>query len=119
MRMRPVARQRQNLLGILRSVQGPTGARPHCIACRIYEEDGPDAAVLYVEHWTSDDEFEDHVRSNVYHRILAALELSRAEPEVRFDFVSRTAGLELLEKLRTAPSRGQGLAELTSDVKSR
>jgi quinol monooxygenase YgiN len=87
-------------LAILRSVQGPTQAQPNCQSCRIYEEDGYEEAVLYMEQWGSEPDFQRHVRSDLYRRVLAAVELSRVTPEVAFHYVSETKGIKLLETLR-------------------
>ncbi len=88
------------MLTILRSVQGPTQAQPHCQSCGVYEEDGFAEAVLYVERWDSEPEFERHVRSELYRRVLAAFELSNKAPEIKFDYVSKSRGMDLIEALR-------------------
>jgi quinol monooxygenase YgiN len=93
------------LLTILRSVQGPIEAQPHNQCCQVYEEDGFEGAVLYLERWDSEPEFERHVRSELYRRILAALEFSRKPPEVIFDYVTSTKGMELIEALRGEPDK--------------
>ena len=100
LRIFPAREQRRQLLGILRSVQGPTRVQPHCLSCRLYEEDGSEEAVLYLELWDSKPEFQSHVRSDLYRRVLAAVELSCAAPEFAFHDVSATKGLELVEELR-------------------
>ena len=101
----PTREQRRELLGILRSVQGPTEAQPHCRNCRIYEEAGYDEGVAYVEEWESEADFHRHVRSDAYRRVLAAVEMSRMPPEIAFHRVSSTQGIELIEELRGAPKR--------------
>lgn len=105
LRMLPAREQRRHLLGILRSVQGPTQAQPHCLKCRVYEEDGYEEAVLYMEAWDSEEDFKRHVRSDIYRRVLAAVELSRTSPEIAFHQVSTTKGMELVEELRREPEQ--------------
>ncbi len=100
LRVFPSRDERRHVLAILRSVQGPTQAQPHCLSCRVYEEEGLEESVLYMERWDSEEDFERHVRSELYRRILAALEFSRKPPEVTFDFVSSTRGMDLIESLR-------------------
>jgi quinol monooxygenase YgiN len=99
-RIFPSRDERRQLLGILRSVQGPTQAQPHCQSCRIYEEDDSENSILYMERWDSEAEFERHVRSELYWRILAAVEFSRKAPEISFDYISITKGIDLVEALR-------------------
>lgn len=99
--------QRRSLLGILRSIQGPTQAQPHCLNCRLYEEDGCENAILYVEQWDSVPDFQRHVRSDSYRRVLEAIELSRSSPEVCFHYIAATKGIELIEELRAEPAAAE------------
>ena len=92
--------RRAGVLQILRSIQGPVSAQPGCAGCHIYEEDDPDSAVVLVERWESEAALEEHIRSETYRRVLGAIELSGKPPEVRFDSVSSTRGMELIERLR-------------------
>ncbi|MBK5098449.1 MAG: antibiotic biosynthesis monooxygenase [Gemmatimonadetes bacterium] len=101
----PLADRRGDVMEILRSVQGPVLAEPGCTACHIYEEPGPDQAVVLVERWESEAALEEHIRSEAYRRILGAIELSASPPEVSFDHVSVSEGMERIEQ-----SRGMGSA---------
>ena len=58
-------------------------------------------AILYMERWDSEQDFERHVRSDLYRRILAAVEFSCKPPEIVFDYVNVSKGMELIEALRT------------------
>jgi quinol monooxygenase YgiN len=93
--------QRGAVLELLRSIQGPVLAQPGCIACHIYEEQEPEHSIVLVERWESEAALEAHVRSEAYRRVLSALELSAAPPEIRFDHVASTEGIELVERLRS------------------
>ena len=99
-RILPPADRHAAVLEVLRSVQGPVRAQPGCAACDIYEEQGPEPAVVFVERWATDAALEAHLRSDMYRRILAAIELSSDKPEIRFEHVSASEGIELIERLR-------------------
>ena len=99
------------VLEILRSIQGPASAQPGCAACHIYEEHGPDEAIVLVERWESMAALEEHIRSKAYRRILSAIEISRGPPEVCFDFVSASEGMELIERSLTRPSPPDGACD--------
>ncbi|MBP1636890.1 MAG: Antibiotic biosynthesis monooxygenase [Acidobacteria bacterium] len=109
-RILPLRDRRAEVLEILRSVQGPARAQPGCLACDIYEEQGPENAVVLVERFGSSEALEEHLRSEVYRRILGAVELSRGRPEIRFETVSASEGIELIERHRLAvtglPAKG-------------
>jgi quinol monooxygenase YgiN len=88
------------VLEVLRSVQGPIRAQPGCAACDIFDEKGPEPAILLFERWGTEEAFEAHVRSDVYRRILGAIDLSGDRPDVRFDRVTSSEGIELIERRR-------------------
>jgi quinol monooxygenase YgiN len=88
------------VLEVLRSIQGPVLAQPGCKAYHIYDEQGQEPAVVLVERWESRAALEAHIRSEIYRRILGAIELAGGPPEVSFDVVSGTEGMELVERLR-------------------
>ena len=46
------------------------------------------------------------MRSDAYGRILGALEVSGSPADVRFDFVSASQGIELVERLRAPEPAG-------------
>ncbi len=96
----PSPGKRQEILDILFSVKGPTLATPGCRACSIYEEQGEDQAITYIERWQSPADMYRHVRSALYSRILEAMELSSMTPEISFHMIMRTEGMELVENLR-------------------
>jgi quinol monooxygenase YgiN len=100
LRILPAPERRAQVLEVFRGVQGPVRAQPGCLACHIYEEQGAEPAVVLVERWESQEELEAHLRSETYRRILEAIELSGAPPEVRFDYVSATHGMDLIERSR-------------------
>ena len=101
-RLFPVRERRGQVLGILQAIQGPTKAHPHCSSCQLYEEEGYEESILYIEHWDSELEFHRHVRSDLYRQALEAVEFSCRAPEIHFHRVSDTRGIDLLEELRGA-----------------
>ena len=103
-RILPPPNRREQVLELLRSIQGPVMAQEGCAACHIYEEHAPEEAVVLVEQWESPEALEAHVRSESYRRILVALELSDSPPEIRFDHVTASEGIELVERSRGSPA---------------
>jgi len=102
--IQPAPDRRDDVLEVLRSIQGPVLAQPGCAAFHIYEEHGPDDTVVLVERWESEAALETHLRSEAYRRILGAIELSGGPPEVTFDYVSASEGMERIERSRNRPS---------------
>ena len=99
-RIVPTPPRREEVLEVLQSVQGPVRAEAGCVSCDIYEEQGADRAIVLVERWASEASLETHLRSEAYRRILCAMELSGGQPDVRFESVTASEGIELIERSR-------------------
>ena len=108
LRILPAPDRRAEVLEVFRAIQGPVLAQPGCTACHIYEEQGPEPAVVLVERWESQAALEAHIRSETYRRILGAIELSDGQPEVRFDHVSATEGMDLIRRARNPGEQSAG-----------
>jgi len=100
LRILPAPDRRTQVLEVFRAIQGPVVAQPGCLACHIYEEQGPEEAVVLVERWESQETLEAHLRSEAYRRILGAIELSGAPPEISFESVVAAEGMGLIERSR-------------------
>jgi len=99
-RLFPSPRQRVELVEILRSVQDLTRPLPGCMGCWLSDQDYLHNHIRYTEQWESEEALNDHVRSDLYSRVLAAMELSKKAPEVRFYFSTEAKGFELIENIR-------------------
>jgi len=96
----PMPDKWQAVIEILMSVKTKTLLKPGCISCDIYEEHG-DGQILYIEKWQAKEDMHQHIRSNLYRRVLNSMELSSKPPEICFQEGLETMGLELIETLRT------------------
>jgi quinol monooxygenase YgiN len=104
-RLLPRLDQRDAVVEVLRSIQGPVRAQPGCLACDVFEEQGPEPSVVLLERWENDEALAAHLRSESYRRILGAVELAGSQPDIRFERVSATEGLELVERIRSPGGR--------------
>ena len=85
---------------LLRSLIGPTRVETGCISCRLYSEADNPNIVTWMEEWRSEDDLRRHLQSPQYRKILAALDMSDVQPEIRFDTVVETAGMRLIAEAR-------------------
>lgn len=99
-RIEPVPEKRKEILCIFRSIKGPVLAKSGCLDCIICEEDGDEGAILFMEQWQTWEDFTRHIRSEIYSKILEAMELSRQMPNISFYEVSAIMGMELLSAVR-------------------
>ena len=108
LRILPLPERRADVLEVFQAIQGPVLAQSGCAACSIYEEQGPERAVVLVESWETQEALERHLRSEAYRLILGAIELSDGQPEVRFDHVSASEGMELIRRTRNSAGQTAG-----------
>ena len=92
------------IVRLLRSLIEPTRVETGCISCGLYKDLHDPDILIWVEDWNTQDDLERHLRSPQYKKVLAALDMSDAQPEMRFDTVVETKGMQLI-----ADARGMGL----------
>ena len=102
LRILPLPDRRGEVLEALRSIQEPALAQPGCMAYHVYEEQGPERAIVLVQRWDSEAAIGTHIRSDLYDRVLGAIELSSRPPEIAFDHVVVSEGIEFIERARVA-----------------
>ena len=96
----PLAGKRGAVVELLRHIQGVARGRPGCLESGVYEQCGGESAVLYLEQWQSGEELSRHIQSDLYLRLLLALELSCRPPEISYFDTADVKGMEWIESLR-------------------
>jgi quinol monooxygenase YgiN len=87
-------------LQLVRAILGPTRAQSGCAGISFYQDtDEPETLVL-LEEWEDWSSLENHIRSESFRYLLALMDLSTGQPEIRLNRVSKTEGMEVIEKLR-------------------
>lgn len=82
------------------SVKTMTRLKHGCMGSDVYEQsDG--RKILYMEKWRSKEDMNRHIRSDLYMRVLNAIELASEPPEISFYEGTETTGIELIEEIRT------------------
>ena len=104
-RMRISPQKRGELLRILRSTVERNQILPGCLSSRIYEDLQEDNVIMFEEIWRSEEEMEQHLRSEEYLSVLLALEMALQHPEVRFTRALSSSGIETIEKARASSGR--------------
>ena len=102
LRMAIPLQKRGEALKILKSMVARNQARPDdCVFCRICEDVLEDNILQLEEMWKSQEELERHLRSDEYHKGLLVLEMALKQPEIRFDTILSSTGIETIEKARS------------------
>jgi quinol monooxygenase YgiN len=75
-------------LEILTSVSEQTQFEPGCLCSRVYGDVNDERITLH------------HLRSEKYRKILLVIEMAAEPPEIRFDTIAQTSGMETIEQAR-------------------
>jgi len=105
-RMRVPPQKRVEALRILRSTVERSKVLPGCLDCRIYEDVQEDNLIMFEEIWMDEGALERHLRSDEYRKVLLVLEMALHQPEVRIYIISRSTGIETIERARKSIGRG-------------
>ena len=99
-RMRIPPEKQREALEILGSMIEETQFEPGCVSCRLYRGVEDARVIMFEELWTSDEDVQRHLQSDKYHRILLVVEMAEEPPEIRFDTIAHSTGVESIEKAR-------------------
>ena len=92
--------RRTDLLETMRGMLEPTRVERGCLSYHLYQDLEDKNAFVLLEEWATQEDLERHIRTDNQQRILALLDLLSKQPEFRFNTVSHTAGIELIENAR-------------------
>ena len=98
--------KRDEALKILKSAAAQCGVTPSCLSCHIYTDVQEDNVLMFEQSWMSQDGLERHLRSDEYYKVLLVMEMALKQPEIRFDIISGSTGIETVEEARNSTGRG-------------
>jgi len=98
--------KRSDLLETMRGMLEPARVERGCLSYRLYEDVENRNALVLLEEWATQKDLERHISKDNQRRLLALMDLLSEPPELRFNTVSHTAGMELIgDVLKTYGSR--------------
>jgi quinol monooxygenase YgiN len=99
-KIKPHPKTRREILDILRNAECVVRTKSGCLMSAVYLKTFEEEVILYLEHWQTRQDFEHHVRSSQYDRILAAMDLARDPPEIDFFEDEGPEGMEVIKAIR-------------------
>jgi quinol monooxygenase YgiN len=82
------------LIEALRAATSGAGLEPGCRSSSSWTDVDDSPSVLLLEEWDTPEALERHMRTAVFRRLLAVLELSASPPEVTYVDGGRRRGIE-------------------------
>ena len=87
-------------LEILGSMTEQIQFEPGCISSRLYQDIQEEEVIMLEEIWMSNEDVQHHLRSEKYRKILLVVEMASELPEIRFDTIAESSGVETIEQAR-------------------
>jgi quinol monooxygenase YgiN len=100
-KVRLPASRMKDAMAILRPLVESTKTVPGCVDCQLHRNVLEDTVLVFLDRWNDEEALQRHLRSEEYRDLLLVMEMAKEVPEVRFDVISHTSGLEAIERART------------------
>ena len=91
--------KRSDLLETMRGMLEPVRVERGCLSYRLYEDVEDKNAFVLLETWATQEDLESHIRTEKQQRLLSLMDFLSEQPELRFNTVSHTAGMDLIENV--------------------
>jgi quinol monooxygenase YgiN len=88
-------------LKILRSMADQCRDDSGCLSCHIYGDLQENDVLMLEEVWRTQEDLDLRIRSDEYLNLLLVLEMALKQPEIRFDTILSSTGIETIEKARS------------------
>ena len=93
---------RSDFLETMRGMLEPARVERGCLSYRLYEDVENRNAFVLLEEWATQEDLERHLAKDNQRRLLALMDLLSEQPQLRFNTVSKTAEIELIENVLKA-----------------
>lgn len=67
-----------------------------CLSCRLYQDALKGAALMFEEIWNDGKHLQNHLRSDEFRNVLLVVEMASKAPEIHFDRIAQSEGLETI-----------------------
>jgi quinol monooxygenase YgiN len=85
---------------ILKSLALQSKVHDGCLSSQIYCNSQDENSLMFQQIWNDEESLTNHLCSDEYQQVLLVLEMATKKPEIRFDTVSTSTGIETIQKAR-------------------
>ena len=100
LRMITPSEKRTEALDFLRWVAKQVRTTTGCLSFRIYHDDEEDDFLMVEALWSGQEDLDRHLQSDHYRNLLLLTETATQPPEIKFQTITESAGMEMVEKAR-------------------
>ncbi|WP_082047991.1 putative quinol monooxygenase [Geoalkalibacter ferrihydriticus] len=108
--------KRLDFLQTLQAALEVVRQEPGCLSCNCFTDVEEENAFVFKEVWDTREDLETHMQSVIFNALIGALSQLENKPEIRFNTISSSVGLESFDSERssTLPGHKELLPSLSS-----
>ena len=91
--------KRMSIMKTIHTMIGPTNAQPGCIHCELFCNTQNDDQLLLLEKWDSQESLEQHIKSDEFRNVMAAMDSACEPPKISFYETNSLGEMDLIEKI--------------------
>jgi quinol monooxygenase YgiN len=99
-KMKALAAKRKELLQTLEAMSEIVRKEKGCRDYHFHQNREDCNAVTLIEEWETREDFNEHMGSDLFSVLLGAMSLLQGPPEIWFDRITFTVGMEIIRKVR-------------------
>ena len=99
-KLKTAPERKKDLFEALQFIQRQVQLKQECMSCRIFKAIDDQTVFLYIEQWKTRDAMEYHIKSSLYSKVLAIMELATIPPEISFHHIKSSESIDLISRLR-------------------
>ena len=92
--------KRKEILQTIKTLVGASRRERGCISCNCYVDVEDERILFFEEEWKTREDLENHLQSDHFGVLNGAMGLLRVEPDIRFNTIASTAGVEAITAAR-------------------
>jgi len=90
----------KEILQTFKAILGPIRREQGCISCNCYVDVESENIIYFREEWKSREDLNTHLRSVHFGVLIGAMKLLNKEPDIRFNTIDSTTGVEAIKAAR-------------------
>ena len=99
LQLKAAPEKRLNIIKTIHAMIGPTKAQFGCLHCELFGSTQNDDKLILLEKWESQETLNQHIKSEEFRKVLAAMDTACEPPEINFYEIDSLAGMDLVEKV--------------------
>ncbi|AMV73766.1 putative quinol monooxygenase [Desulfuromonas sp. DDH964] len=93
--------KRREILQTIQTLLDPIRNEPGCASCYCSVDTEADHILIFRQEWNTNEDLATHLQSDHFGVLLGVMKLLSIEPEIRFNSIATTSGVEAITKART------------------